>query len=252
MKFKKNLVSIIITYYKKKKYIQKTLNSITNQNYKFYEIILVYDDPNKDDLSYILKLLENFKLKKLITNNKNLGVAKSRNLAKKYCRGEFIAFLDSDDTWKKNKLSYQVNFMKRKSSLISFSSFDVINDMDEILKKRIVVEDPSYKSISRSCFIGLSTVMVHRKILSLINFPYLKTQEDLGLWLKLLRAGIKFNHIKKSLSCWRQAKKSLSSNLIDKICDAFKLYYIYENKNLINSVFIVIMLSYNKIIKKLT
>lgn len=93
--------------------------------------------------------------------------------------------------------------------------------------------------------------MIHRKILSLINFPYLKTQEDLGLWLKLLRTGIKFNHIKKSLSYWRQAKQSLSSNIVDKIFDAFKLYYIYENKNLINSIFSVIVLSYNKIIKKL-
>lgn len=250
MNYKKNLVSIIITYYKKKKYIKKTLKSISNQNYKLYEIILVYDDPNKADLSYIEKLLDNFNLKKIVINKKNLGVAKSRNLAKKYCKGEFIAFLDSDDFWKKNKLFYQINFMKKKSSLISFTSYEVINEIDKVLEKRVVIKDPNYANISRSCFIGLSTVIVHRKIFSLLNFPNLKTQEDLGLWLKLLRKGVKFTHIKKSLSYWRKTRNSLSSNLYNKVIDAFILYYIYEKKNLINSIFSVLVLSYNKFFKK--
>jgi len=58
------LISIIITYYKKKDYIMKTLNSILNQSYKNYEIIFVYDDKNKKELDYINKLLLRFKKKK--------------------------------------------------------------------------------------------------------------------------------------------------------------------------------------------
>jgi len=251
MKSNKNLISIIITYYKKKKYIKETLSSVLSQNYKKYEIIMVYDDPNKKDLKYILNLLKLFKLKKLVINKKNLGVAKSRNLAKKYCTGEFIAFLDSDDKWKKNKLSYQIKFMKKKSSLISFTSYDVIDEDSNVLRKNLVLVDPNYKTLAKSNFIGLSTIMINRKIISKINFPNLKTQEDFALWLQLLRQGIKFNHIKKSLSCWRKTSNSLSSKTYDKIKDAFKLFYIYENKNLINSIFSVLILSYNKIIKSL-
>ena len=54
---KKPLISIIVTYYKKRKFIKKTLNSILNQSYKNYEIIFVYDDEDKKDLQYIKKLI---------------------------------------------------------------------------------------------------------------------------------------------------------------------------------------------------
>ena len=59
-----SLISVIITYYKKKKYIKKTLESILRQSYKNYEIIFVYDEKNKRDLKYIKKLLNRFKKKK--------------------------------------------------------------------------------------------------------------------------------------------------------------------------------------------
>ena len=244
-----NFISIIITYYKKREFIKETINSIINQNYKSYEIIMVYDDPNKKDLKYINKLLKPFRYKKIIINKKNLGVAKSRNLAIKFCRGEYLAFLDSDDIWKKNKLSYQLKFMKKNSSLFSFSSYDIIDINKKILKKHFVIKDPDYKTLLNSNFIGLSTVMIHKKIYPKIIFPYLKTQEDFGLWLKLLRQGVKLHHIKKSLSLWRKSDDSLSSKTFDKFRDAFKLFYIYENKNLLSSIFSVIILSYNKLKK---
>ena len=60
------LISIIITYYRKKNYIKETLNSIINQTYKNYELILVYDDGIKDDLKYLKSLLTKFKKKKLL------------------------------------------------------------------------------------------------------------------------------------------------------------------------------------------
>ena len=125
---KKPLISIVITYYKKKKFIKKTINSILKQNYNKYEIIFIYDDDDKKDLQYLKDLLRPFKIKKLVINNKNLGVAKSRNLAIKYCNGQYIAFIDSDDLWKENKLHDQYKYMKKKSLLFSFTSYDVIDE----------------------------------------------------------------------------------------------------------------------------
>ena len=78
---KKPLISVIITYYKKISFIKSTLQSIYNQTYKNYEIIFVYDQAEKKDLRYIKKILSKFKKKRVIINNKNLGVAKSRNIA---------------------------------------------------------------------------------------------------------------------------------------------------------------------------
>jgi teichuronic acid biosynthesis glycosyltransferase TuaG len=251
MMSKAPLVSIIVTFFKKKAYIDETLKSIFNQNYKNFEIILVYDDENKSDLEYVKMLLSKFKKKKIIVNKKNLGVAKSRNKGLKYCKGSFIAFIDADDLWKKNKLKFQINFMIKKDIEFSYTSFAVIDEKNNITKSRKVPKHIDYDHLIKSNFIGLSTVVFKSNIRSKIKFPYLKTQEDFALWLKLLREGVKFNPINKTLSFWRQTEKSLSSNMFQKLKDAFKLFYLFEKKNIILSFFSVIVISYNKILKNI-
>ena len=106
---KKPLVSIIITYLNKRRFISKTLSSVLNQTYKNFELVFVYDDTNKNDLAFIKKLIKKFRKKKLIVNKHNLGVAKSRNIALKASSGSYIAFIDSDDTWKKK--NYQLRLI---------------------------------------------------------------------------------------------------------------------------------------------
>ena len=247
---KKNpLISIIMTYYRKKNYIKKTLNSIISQSYKNYELIVVYDDKIKDELEYLKILLRKFNKKKLIINKNNIGVAKSRNLAIKSCKGDYIAFIDSDDIWKKNKLKFQVNFMIKNSSLFTFTSYNVINYNGKFLSCRKVFIDANYKNLIDSNFIGLSTVMIKKKIYRNIKFPDLKTQEDFALWLNLIKRGYKLMHINKVLSSWRKSKNSLSSNKFQKLKDAFKLFNKYENKNFIFSIYSVLVLTYNKLKK---
>ena len=246
---KKPLISIIITYYKKKIYLKKTIKSILDQTYKNYELIFVYDDTNLEDLKYIKSLISKFKKKRLIINKKNLGVAKSRNIGVKFCKGSYIAFIDSDDLWNKNKLSKQLDFMQKNSYLFSFTSYMEVNEEGNFIRERKVYRDANYTNLYWSNFIGLSTVMINKKIFSKINFPILNTQEDFALWLKLARQGIELKHFKNSLSFWRKTKNSLSSNIIRKFNDAFKLYYFYEKKNFIFSIYSVLVLSYNKLIK---
>ena len=243
------LVSIVITYFNKKEYINKTLNSIFSQSYKNFEIILVYDDGNLHDLKLVNFLMIKFKKKKIIVNKKNIGVSKSRNKALKYCKGKYIAFIDADDLWKKNKLYEQTQFMEKNLASFSFTSYDVVNIKGKLIKKRHVFYDPSYDQLSKKNIIGLSTVMINKKILNHIKFPDLKTQEDFALWLNLLKKGIKLSHIPTALSSWRLTKNSLSSNNLQKILDAFKLYYFYQKKNLTLSVYSVLVLGYNKIFK---
>ena len=246
---KKPYISVIITYFNKRRFIKKTLNSIFFQSFKNYELIFVYDDSNYEDLKYIKPYLKVFKNKKIIINKKNLGVARSRNKALAKCKGNYIAFIDSDDTWKKTKLMKQLKFMKKKSSNFSFTSYNVIDEQNKFIKKRIVTMDPTYEKLLKKNIIGLSTVMINRIIIKDVNFPNLKTQEDFALWLSLIKKGHKLSHINDSLSSWRKCNDSLSSNNLQKIIDAFKLYYIHQNKNLLLSVYSVIVLGYNKLFK---
>ena len=245
------LVSVIITYYQKKIFLKQTLDSIYNQSYRNYELIFVYDDKDKNDLEFVRGLLKNFNKCKIILNNINIGVAKSRNKALKFCRGKYIALVDADDLWNKNKLIYQLKLMIKKDLTFSFTSYKHIDEDNKIIGQRKAHFDPQYHELIKSNCIGLSTVMFSKKILKNMKFSNLTSQEDYALWLKLSRMGYKLSHIKKSLVLWRKTKNSLSSNLLNKLSNAFKIYYYLENYNLIFSIYCVLVLSYNKL-KKIT
>ena len=104
------LVSVIIPYYKKIDFIKKTLNSVLDQTFQDFEIILIYDDVNLDDLKVIENLIKSNPKVKLIQNKKNLGAGLSRNVGIKNSSGKIIAFLDSDDCWKSDRLEKQLKF----------------------------------------------------------------------------------------------------------------------------------------------
>jgi len=94
-----NLVSVIIPYFNKKKYFKQAFLSAYYQTYKQLEIIIVYDNVLKNDLSFIKKIINNKKKRtiKLIINKHNLGAGPSRNIGLNAATGEYIAFLDADD-----------------------------------------------------------------------------------------------------------------------------------------------------------
>ena len=87
-----DLVSVIVPYYKKKKFIKKTILSVLNQTYKKFEIIIIYDDPDKEDLNYIKELIKTDKRLNLIVNKNNIGAGKSRNEGIYKAKGKYICF----------------------------------------------------------------------------------------------------------------------------------------------------------------
>ena len=129
MKFKP-LISIIIPYHRKKKFFVKTINSILNQSYKNFEIIIIYDDENQDELNFIYKLINKNPKIQLIINKKTLGPGLSRNKGISLSKGKYITFCDADDLWSKNKLKIQVKFMRKNRLNFSHSDYFVINNKD--------------------------------------------------------------------------------------------------------------------------
>ena len=110
---KKVLVSVIIPYYRKINYIKQTLDSVLKQSFKNFEVIIIYDDNDKQELKFLKKLINKSNKKKIriILNRNNMGVGETRNKGIKNSKGKFLAFIDADDIWNKNKLKYQLEFM---------------------------------------------------------------------------------------------------------------------------------------------
>ena len=247
---KRNRISIIIPYFKKKKYFKKTIKSILNQSYKSYEVIVIYDDTSLDELDFVKKTLKKIKLNKLIINSKNYGVGISRNIGIKQASGTFIAFCDADDTWKKNKLNTQLNFMIKNNLMISHTNYFVINEESKVIGKFNIKNKLSYNDLLKSCDIGLSTVIVRKKLLQNNKFNKLKTKEDYLLWLKIVKK-IKYIYgINQNLSSWRKNENSLSSSVIQKFQDTYRLYRLYLKNNFILSILYSFRLVFYAIRKK--
>ncbi len=244
------MISVILTYYRKRQFIKKCLQSIVSQTYKNYEVILVYDDDDKEDLKYIKKISKKIPKLKIIINRKNVGVAKSRNIALKNSKGKYIAFLDCDDYWEKNKLKEQIKFMITKKLLFTHTSYLIVDENEKKIGKLEAKKSLNYNDLLKSCDIGLSTVIFHRKILKTGNFPIIKTKEDYALWLSFARNNIHIAGINKYYSSWRKNKNSLSSSLILKFVNGFKVYYKYEKKNFVLSLLFTARLAIYYVNKK--
>ena len=246
----KTEISVIIPFYDNFKLLKRAINSVLTQSFKKFEIIVIYDNPkNKENLYSLKRFILKKKRIKVIINKKNIGAGNSRNKGIKIAKGKFIAFLDSDDSWKKNKLLIQYNFMKKNDLKATHTSYDLVDLHNNFIKNRKAI-DLNYSHLISSCDIGLSTVMIEHKLLKKYLFPNLKTKEDYVLWLKISKSGIIFHGIKKILTNWTDRKNSLSKSLIQKLKDGFKVYYKYEKFNFFESLFRLIILSINFLRKK--
>ena len=251
-----SLITIIIPYKNNLKYLFLALESVFLQTYKKFKILIIYDDEDRSDLKYIRNFISKKRIKqkfsiKILVNKKNLGAGMSRNIGINSSKSKFIAFLDSDDAWHKNKLRSQIDFMNKNKVPISHTSYFVVNELGAKISLRKSKKTLYFKDILNSCDIGLSTVMLELKFLKSNNFrfPKIKTKEDYVLWLNILKKISNIKGINKNLTYYRKRKNSLSSNLIVSIINGFNVYRNYMKMGYLESFYRLFILSLNSLKK---
>ena len=181
-------ISVIIPFYSNFKLLKRAIYSVQSQSFKNYELIIIYDNPeDKENIKLLKEFVKKRKIEVLI-NKKNLGAGLSRNKGIRKAKGEFIAFLDSDDIWKKNKLRIQYDYMKKNNSLISHTSYDLFDENNKFLQKRLA-RKLNYFDLLKSCDIGLSTVMVKKNCFLSINYSQVLKQK------RIMYCGSKFQKV---------------------------------------------------------
>ena len=178
------MVSIIIPTYNRYKLAKRAIHSILNQTYKEYEIIVV-DDGSSDDTK---SLKDEFDIKYIYQSN--CGVSSARNKGVKTAKGEWIAFLDSDDEWMEDKLQKQMEFFGRNPSVkFCHTEEKWIREGREVkYPKRL--QKPSgwcfYDNL-QTCKIAPSSVVLHKSILDDVGLfdESKKVCEDYDLWLRI-------------------------------------------------------------------
>lgn len=195
----KPLVSIITPSYNSEKYIADTIDSVLAQDYKNFEMIIV-DDISTDNTC---KIVEDYAKKdkriKLLTLSQKGGASQARNMALKEAKGKYIAFLDSDDLWKKDKLVKQVDFMERHNYYFTYTDYEYMDYKGNLInKKRVCPKNVSYFKMLLGDSIGCLTVMYNAEKVGKLSIPKLNKRNDYALWclaLKKVKHGYKLDEI---------------------------------------------------------
>ena len=225
-----DLISIIMPSYNTGKYIEETINSVINQSYKNWELIIV-DDCSTDDTNDIIKKFNDNRIRHF-KNKKNSGAALSRNKALREARGKWIAFLDSDDLWLPEKLERQIKFMKDNNYYFSYTNYEEIDEKSNPLNK--LVTGP--KKISKTgmynyCWPGCLTVMYNAGKIGLIQIEDLKKNNDYAIWLKAIKKANCYL-LNENLAKYRIRTGSISNHNVLKLIKYH--YLLYRNGEKMN------------------
>ncbi len=208
------LVSIITATYNSRDYIEATIKSVLNQTYTNWELLIIDDASEDDTLSILNKYASNHLNIKVFQNQTNQGAAITRNEGIKEASGGFIAFLDSDDVWKPQKLERQLKFMLKHNIDVCFSSYDLMDESGTLLNKTVkALPKLTYDKFLKCNYIGNLTGMYNAKTLGKIYAPNLSKRQDWLLWLRAVKKSAKpaFG-IEESLAVYRVRRNSMSSN----------------------------------------
>lgn len=208
-------ISVIIPTFNRSSFLIPAINSIKSQTFKVDEIIVI-DDGSSDNTK---KVLANLDIKYIYQKNK--GVSNARNRGIKESKNEWIAFLDSDDIWEKDKIEKHVNFHKTNHETLCSYTDEIWNRNGKIIKLKAYQkkEEPTFLNSLRLCKIGVSTFFCHRSIFENIGYFDEKLQvcEDYDLWLRILKKyKIKYLDFKLTVkNAGHQNQLSFSTKLID-------------------------------------
>lgn len=178
-----NLVSVIIPTFNRTKFVQRAIQSVLNQTYKNFEIIII-DDGSTDSTEADLKAFPIHYFK-----TKNLGVSSARNLGVSLAKGNWLAFLDSDDLWHATKLEKQLSYSILNPEL------KLVHTEEAWIRNGIRVNKPNkyrkaggdqFNSSLKLCAISPSTVLMDKELFNQLgkfreDYPCC---EDYDLWLK--------------------------------------------------------------------
>lgn len=189
---KNSFISVIVPTYNRADLISETIESILNQTYKNFELIIV-DDGSTDNTEEVIRKFKDSRIKYIKTDNWG-GPARPRNIGIKKAKGEYIAFCDDDDIWLPEKLEKQIRvFQISNETAMLYTRFKTIEG--DVISNRIFPENGKYKSgnIFKSLylrsFIACSSVVVKRSVLDQVGLfdtdPNLIAIEDTDLWLRI-------------------------------------------------------------------
>lgn len=237
----KDLVSIITACYNSENHLSKMIDSVLYQEYENWELVITDDASTDNTITILEKYSQMDQRIKFYRLNINSGASKARNNSIKNAKGNYLAFLDSDDIWLSNKLSTQVQMAEKfPDCALFYSDYHVINEKGENTSYFKAPTKIDYNDLLKTCSIGCLTAFVNLRKTGKIYMPDLRKRQDFAYWLKILRENNEAIGINKPLAKYRISSNSISSNKVNLIKYQWKVYYVIENLGVLKSLYYMI------------
>ncbi|MED1467215.1 teichuronic acid biosynthesis protein TuaG [Bacillus salipaludis] len=245
-------ISIITPSYNASKFIEKTINSVLMQTYQNWEMIIV-DDCSTDDTPDILnRYAEEDERIRVIFSKENGGAAIARNLALQHAQARYVAFLDSDDCWKPDKLERQLTFMQKNDYAFTFTGYEFISNDGVLLNKYVSApEKITYEDMLKNTIIGCLTVMIDRRKVGRIQMPNIRTRQDLAMWLAILKKGFNAYGLNENLADYRIGNPSISKNKWKAAKMNWFVYRKIEKLNFLKAFWCFSHYAYHAVVKRI-
>jgi glycosyltransferase involved in cell wall biosynthesis len=243
------LVSIITPNFNAGKFISRSIESVLQQTYKNWELLIIDDGSTDNSVEIIEKFSTEDVRIKLFKMDQNSGPALSRNAGIEKASGSFMAFLDSDDYWDKNKLAIQTKAMVDGNLSFSFTGYSIVDEDNKFIKIQNAKPLVSYNDLLTNNYIGCLTAMYSVTSLGKVYFPVLLKRQDWALWLSITKNGIYAVGIDVPLAYYTKRMNSVSSNKLFLLKYNWIVYRKFEHIKLLKSLKLMVVLILNKIMK---
>jgi len=241
-------VSIILPNYNSSRTIKATINSVIKQSFKSWELIIV-DDCSDIETKKILAKYKKIKRIKIFYLKKNSGAGYCRNFALKKSNSNYLAFIDSDDLWHRNKLKFQINYMKKNNFYFTYTNYKTFNKTNLVKK---IIKTPNkfnFNTFIRNTSIATSTMIIKRSSVNDIKFLHTKICEDYFFKCQLLKKIGCAYCCPGCLTLYQIRKDSLQSSRLRNLYWMWKINNKFNKFNFFKNLISIFYISINSIKK---
>lgn len=246
------MVSIITPVFNCEKYICDTIVSVCNQSYDNWELILI-DDCSSDNSHAVINQFISDKRIRYYCMDENSGAAAARNKGLELSKGQYIAYLDSDDVWYNNKLKFQIDFMKKNDISFCCSSYAMLNEAGVVTKQIILPYKTNYSRFLKTTRLHTSGIVVDISKVdkNLLIMPNVRRGQDSATWAQILKNGFDCISTREVLHGYRQVKTSLSHDRVKAIKRTWYWYRKIEKLNIFRASFCFVCHCFSAIMKRM-
>ena len=245
----RDLVSIVMPSYNTGHFIRASVASVLAQTYQDWELIIV-DDCSTDNTDDIVgEFLADERIR-YIKNEKNSGAAVSRNRALREAKGKWIAFLDSDDVWRPDKLEKQLRFMQENGYKFTYTDYDIQLNGEWLPYVYYGPNVVNKRKMKDYCYFSTITVMYDREYVGLVQIVPVKKNNDYAMWLRIIEKTPCYR-LPECLSSYIKHENSISSGSKFKLIKHhYIMWRVAEKKSAVSAVLLTLRNLFWGVIKK--